>query len=99
MIELFDLSERRACRLVGLSRDSYLRLNSHSSTVWQRAVTLFHQPSKSINLEQDLLLLNGMANVGRSVGRRRQSLLRLATRLGSECAGALPAGGFAGLQQ
>jgi hypothetical protein len=29
-------------------------------------VTLFHQPSKSINLEPDLLLLNGMANGGRS---------------------------------
>ena len=28
---------------------------------------LFHQPSKSINLEPDLLLLNGMANGGRSV--------------------------------
>jgi hypothetical protein len=27
---------------------------------------LFHQPSKSINLEPDLLLLNGMANGGRS---------------------------------
>ena len=29
-------------------------------------MTLFHQPSKSINLEPDLLLLNGMANGGRS---------------------------------
>jgi hypothetical protein len=27
---------------------------------------LFHQPSISINLEPDLLLLNGMANGGRS---------------------------------
>ena len=31
---------------------------------------VFHQPSKSINLEQDLLLLNGMANGGRSESPR-----------------------------
>ena len=32
-------------------------------------MVLFHQPSKSINLEPDLLLLNGMANGGRSQGQ------------------------------
>jgi len=46
MIELFDLSERRACRLVGLSRDSYRHepaASAQTQALCGRIVEIAHQ--------------------------------------------------------
>ena len=46
MIELFDLSERRACRLVGLSRDSYRHepeVSAQTQALCGRIVEIAHQ--------------------------------------------------------
>ena len=46
MIELFDLSERRACRLVGLSRDSYRHepeVSAQPQALCGRIVEIAHQ--------------------------------------------------------